>query len=78
MNQKNKIFILKNIKNNVILKRIFNNLPEKKVLNIIHYNKYIQNRINKDKNYFREYSTIENKVDLELKKQKMVYHLCPR
>ena len=79
MIEKNKKFVLKNIKSNFVLKKIFNNLPEKKVLNIIHYNKYIQNRINKDKNYFRGYSTIVIEVKLELKKQRdFIIHVLDR
>ena len=55
----NKKNVLLNIKSNYILKIIFNNLVEFKLLNIIRYNKKLQNKSDKDKNFYREYSKIE-------------------
>ena len=55
----NKKNVLLNIKSNYILKIIFNNLVEGRLLNIIRYNKKLQNKSDKDKNFYREYSKIE-------------------
>ena len=49
----------RNIKSNYILKQIFKNLREIKHLNIIRYNKVIQNRLNKSINDYKELSKIE-------------------
>ena len=47
--------ILENIKSKIILKRIFDNLCKKKKLNIIKYNKNIQNRLNLDINDYDDF-----------------------
>ena len=62
MKEKNEKGLLANIRNNYILKNIFEYLPQKKVLEIIRYNKYIQNRLDKGINNFKEYLTIEIEV----------------
>ena len=59
MSDKNNIVGLKNVKNNYILKKIFDNLEINKYLNLIRYNKKIQQRLNKDKkDYEDEFSKI--------------------
>ena len=55
----NKNNILKNIKSKYILEGILNNLVDERLLSIIKYNKYIQNKIDKDKNYYKNYFQIE-------------------
>ena len=47
--------VLLNIKSNYILKQIFNNLSEKKKLQIIKYNKNIQEKINKSIDDYKKY-----------------------
>ena len=70
MNENNKKLIFENIKSDYILKKIFNNLSEKKLLNIIRYNKYIQNRIKKDISSFRNFSLIEIELTLKVEKER--------
>ena len=48
MNEYNRKSILLNIKSNYILGQILDNLYENKLLNIIRYNKFLQNKLNKD------------------------------
>ena len=63
MAEENKI--LNNVKSNYILKKILDNIRQIKTLNIIRYNKIIQNRLNIDINtYKNEYSKI--KLELEI------------
>ena len=57
--------ILNGVKSNYILKKILDNIRQIKILNIIRYNKTIQNRLNIDINtYKNEYSKI--KLELEI------------
>ena len=50
---------LNNVKSKFILKKIFDNIPKIKGLNIIRYNKSIQNKLNIDINLYKiEYSQI--------------------
>ena len=55
----NKLSIFNDIKSEYILKYIFNNLREDKLLNIIRYNKNIQNKLDKSINDYKEYLSIE-------------------
>ena len=48
MNEDKRKSILLNIKSIYILKLILDNLYEDKLLNIIRYNKFFQNKLNKD------------------------------
>ena len=50
--------LLKNIKNKYILRRLFEFLTNKKFLNIIKYNKEIQNRLNVHINDYQFYLKI--------------------
>ena len=55
-------FLIK-IKSKYILKQIFDNLKETKLLEIIRYNKSIQNQLNKGlKDYINEFSKIEIEI----------------
>ena len=59
----NKICSFEKIKSGYLLIEIFNILKENKKLNIIRYNKHIQNKINIDINdYIKEYSKIEIEI----------------
>ena len=55
--------ILENIKSRYILSKIYNNMTKKKKLQIVKYNKKIQNRLNLDvKDYKEEYCEIEIEI----------------
>ena len=54
--------IIENIKSRYILSKIYNNMTKKKKLEIIKYNKKIQNRLNLDVNDYKEYSEIEIEI----------------
>ena len=64
---KNVLHLLK-IKSNVILKRIFDNLQKNKFLEIIKYNKKIQNNLNLSIKEYKEYPEIEIEIIPILKK----------
>ena len=51
--------ILENIKSRIILSKIYNNMTIKKKLEIVKYNKRIQNRLNLDVKDYKEYGEIE-------------------
>ena len=55
----NKNIILFGVKNNFILKKIFDNLKHNILLNIIRYNKGLQNKLNKDINDYKDLLSIE-------------------
>ena len=46
---------LENIKSNHILSRIYKNINEKKLLQLVKYNKKIQNRLNLSTKNYKEY-----------------------
>ena len=48
--------IIDNIKSRYILSKIYNNMTIKKKLEIVNYNKRIQNRLNLDVKDYKEYS----------------------
>ena len=52
----------KKVRSNYILKLIFNKLHTNKLLEIIRYNKKIQNRLNKDIDYYKRYLQIEIEI----------------
>ena len=58
--------ILENIKSRYILSKIYNNMTIKKKLEIVKYNKKIQNRLNLDFKDYKEYGEIE--IDIMPKK----------
>ena len=77
----------KKVKSNYILKLIFNNLHTNKLLEIIRYNKKIQNRLNKDIDYYKRYLQIEieitpldniygNFINISNNDDKNYYHIC--
>ena len=61
--------LLNNIKNKYILQNLFKYLAYEKVLKIIKYNKNIQNRLNINKNTYKDYL----KIELEIIPKEKVY-----
>ena len=62
-----------NLKRNYFLQKIFDNLKRKKSLEIIKYNKNIQNRINLRINDYKEYSEIYSSIEIEIIPLKNTY-----
>jgi len=54
--------IIENIKSRYILSKIYNNMSKKKKLNIVKYNKRIQNRLNLNLKDYKEYCEIEIEI----------------
>ena len=54
------------IKSKYILKQIFDNIQKKKSLEIIKYNKMIQNRMDINMNNYKEYSEIYSSIEIEI------------
>ena len=54
--------ILENIKSRYILSKIYNNMTIKKKLEIVKYNKKVQNRLNLSVNDYKEYCEIEIEI----------------
>ena len=65
--RKNESFcIFNNINSNYILSNIYANMNKKKSLEIIKYNKNIQNRINFSINDYKEYSKLFSSIEIEI------------
>ena len=58
--------ILQNIKSNYFLERIYDNILKKKSLEIVIYNKKIQNRINLSIKDYKEYSEKFSSIEIEI------------
>ena len=58
--------IIENIKNRYILSKIYNNMTKKKKLEIVKYNKKIQNRINLSVKDYKEYSETFTPIEIEI------------
>ena len=58
--------ILKKIKSNYFLERIFNNILKKNSLEIVKYNKNIQNRINLSIKDYKDYSEKFSSIEIEI------------
>ena len=58
--------IIENIKSRYILSKIYNNMTKKKKLEIVKYNKRIQNRINLSVNDYKEYSETFTPIEIEI------------
>ena len=63
LNSKNKLKVLKS---NYILQNYFNIMTKKISLEIIKYNKYIQNRLGININNYKEYSELYSSIEIEL------------
>ena len=58
--------IIENIKSRYILSKIYNNMTKKKKLEIVKYNKRIQNRINLSVKNYKEYSETFTPIEIEI------------
>ena len=58
--------IIESIKSRYILSKIYNNMTKKKKLQIVKYNKKIQNRINLSVNDYKEYSETFTPINIEI------------
>ena len=58
--------IIENIKSRYILSKIYNNMTKKKKLEIVKYNKKIQNRINLNVKDYKEYSETFTPIEIEI------------
>ena len=81
--------ILQNIKSNYFLERIYDNILKKKSLDIVKYNKRLQNRINLSIKDYKEYSEKFSSIEIEIipcnnkygqfinikKNEKIFYHI---
>ena len=58
--------VFKNLKSNYFLQKIFDNIQKRKSLEIIEYNKQIQNRLNLSIKNYKEYSEIYTPIEIEI------------
>ena len=58
--------IIENIKSRYILSKIYDNITKKKKLEIVWYNRKIQNRLNLDINDYKEYSETFTPIEIEI------------
>ena len=65
--------IIENIKSRYILSKIYNNMTKKKKLEIVKYNKRIQNRLNLSANDYKEYSETFTPIEIEIIPKKGKY-----
>ena len=65
--------IIENIKSRYILSKIYDNMTKKKKLEIVKYNKKIQNRINLSVKDYKEYSETFTPIEIEIIPIKVKY-----
>ena len=65
--------ILENIKSRYILSKIYDNMTKKKKLEIVKYNKKVQNRLNLDIKDYKEYSETYSSIEIEIMPAKGKY-----
>ena len=65
--------IIENIKSRYILSKIYDNMTKKKKLQIVKYNKRIQNRINLSVKDYKEYSETFTPIEIEIIPRKDKY-----
>ena len=65
--------IIDNIKSRYILSKIYNNITKKKKLEIIKYNKKIQNRLNLNIKDYKEYLETYSPIEVEIIPRKNKY-----
>ena len=58
--------ITENIKSDYFLRKLYDNMPKKKKLEIVKYNKKIQNRINLSVKDYKEYSETFTPIEIEI------------
>ena len=62
-----------NIKSEYFLQRIFDNLKRNKLLEIVKYNKQLQNKLNININSYKEFSQLYSSIEIELKLDDGIY-----
>ena len=65
--------IIENIKSRYILSKIYNNMTKKKKLEIVNYNKRMQNRMNLSFKDYKEYSETFSSIEIEIIPRKKKY-----
>ena len=58
--------IIENIKSDYFLQKLYDNIPKKKKLEIVKYNKNIQNRLNLSTKDYKEYSETYSSIEIEI------------
>ena len=58
--------IIENIKSRYILSKIYNNMTKKKKLEIVKYNKKVQNRLDLGVKDYKEYSETYSSIEIEI------------
>ena len=58
--------ITEKIKSDYFLQKLYDNMPKKKKLEIVKYNKKIQNRLNLDIKDYKEYSETFTPIEIEI------------
>ena len=58
--------ITEKIKSDYFLQKLYDNMPKKKKLEIVKYNKKIQNRINLSVKDYKEYSETYSSIEIEI------------
>ncbi len=64
---------IENIKSKYILSKIYYNLEKKKKLNLVKYNKKIQNRLNLSIKDYKEYSETFTQIEIEIISTRGIY-----
>ena len=64
---------LENIKSDYFLRKIYDNMNKKKSLEIVKYNKKIQNRLNIKIRDYKEYSETFTSIEMEIIPRKNIY-----
>ena len=59
--------VFDNLKSDFFVEKLFNVLKKKKYLEILKYNKKLQNRINLSINDYKDYSKLFSSIEIELK-----------
>ena len=58
--------IIKKLKSDYFLQKLYDNIPKKKKLEIVKYNKNVQNRLNLGVKDYKEYSEIFTPIEIEI------------
>ena len=65
--------ITENIKSDYFLRKLYDNMPKKKILEIVKYNKKIQNRLDLGVKDYKEYSETFTPIEIEIIPKKGEY-----
>ena len=58
--------IIENLKSDYFLQKLYDNMTKKKKLEIVKYNKKVQNRLNLDVKDYKEYSETYSSIEIEI------------